>query len=200
MLQELAFMAHNAGRPEEGQVKGADIEWDDALKVIGEALGNDINLARDFLKYVDERAGLLVGQGEAMGLSASYRFAHRTFQEYLVGSYQLRLRDGRLVKRLQELSRQGEYWSLAVQLCGEELYYKRDDENRLLDLASMLCPSQVRTPEEARQVLWAGLFARLAGSEKIVANTELYGDGGDAFLNRLKECLVQALRSTPATC
>ena len=196
VLHQLAFMAHNTARGATDASRAADIEWTEALQVLSEAMDNNLNLAQEFLHYIDQRAGLLVGQGEASGLSARYSFAHRTFQEYLAGCYQLRLRDTPLVNTLKEFSAQGEYWSLAVQLAAEELYHRRLDENRLLDVAAMLCPQQVTTEVEARQALWAGLFANLAGSEKISANKEVFGGGGAALLKRLKHRLVDALRST----
>ncbi|MEZ4558462.1 MAG: hypothetical protein R2854_18880 [Caldilineaceae bacterium] len=45
----------------------------------------DLSLADRFLNYVDQRAGVLVGEGgsEKSGRPHTYRFPHRTFQEYL---------------------------------------------------------------------------------------------------------------------
>ena len=48
-----------------------------------------IGLAAEFLGYVDQRAGLLVGQGGTNEgrLPKTYTFPHRTFQEYLAGCH-----------------------------------------------------------------------------------------------------------------
>ena len=91
VLQELAYTAHDAGQGTDGETKAADIEWADAVRILQSALGKDYNLAVAFLTYIDKRAGLLIGQGDASDLSARFSFAHRTFQEYLAGCYQLRL-------------------------------------------------------------------------------------------------------------
>ena len=199
VLRQLAYQAHDAGLSEEGASKVADIEWTDAMKVLKGALGNDLNLARDFLTYIDKRAGLLIGQGDASDVTARFRFVHRTFQEYLAGCYHLRLRDPELVSTLQQLADKGEYWTQAVQLAAEELYHIREDENRLLDVASMLCPESVHTTAEARQVLWSGLCAEIVGPDGIVANTGVYGKngrGGERFIQRLQQQLVTCLGSS----
>ena len=73
-----------------------------------------------------------------------------------------------------------------MRLCGEELFYNNQyGENRLLDLASLLCPSSIESTEEARQALWAfGMFADIVGKAKIVENTDVHGGGGIAFIER----------------
>jgi formylglycine-generating enzyme required for sulfatase activity len=114
---------------------------------------------------VDQRAGLLVGRGGAPGQPSSYAFAHRTFQEYLAGCYLVNLR--RPEKEIEKLAGEPEFWSLAVQLGAEELFYNgltrsRDD---MLDLAEALFDDAMRDITHRRSALWAGKMLAVAGAE-----------------------------------
>ena len=195
VLQYMAYQAHNSGR-NEGQNQAADIEWAVAYRHLRDKLGN-ADLAEAFLKYVDERAGLLVGEGDASGVPARFSFAHRTFQEYLAGCYLLKERDHDLVRQLTELAGKGEYWTLAIQLCGEQLFYNSDppEENRLLDLASTLCPIDPKTDQDFHLVNWSAFFASLPGAEKMKANEGVPGGGGAELHKRLQNQLLETLKS-----
>ena len=84
-MERLAYEAHRLGK---GVEEAADLTRGDALTLLDapEYLGSTA-LATEFLDYVDQRAGLLVGRGGEAQRPTSYAFPHRTFQEYLAGCY-----------------------------------------------------------------------------------------------------------------
>ena len=194
VLEEMAFVAHSASQNRVKKRQVADIELTEALRILDGALG-DLELARAFLRYVDERAGLLVGKGDAKNLPARYSFAHRTLQEYLAGCYLLKDREGDMVRRLKKLAEDGEYWSLAVQLSGEELYYNRKESNKLLDVASLLCPETSATASQARYGMWAGYFATIPGNATVEKNIGVLQGGGIKLLERTRHALISGLSS-----
>ena len=191
VVEGLAYTAHRY--QQEGHA-GGDLPRGHALTFLEDAnyLG-DAGPASAFLDYVDQRAGLLVGQGGALGKPTTYKFPHRTFQEYLAGCYLIAQRDmGRV---FFDHASAGDVWSLTVQLGAEELLYNRRRPNELRDLAYYLCPADEPTMTQARRaVLWSGNMAVLAGQDAIVRDTGRPG-GGTAYLRRLRAQLVQLLRS-----
>jgi len=151
-------------------------------------LGN-LELASEFLDYVDQRAGLLVGRGGAADQSTSYSFPHRTFQEYLAGCYIIGLREAG--RELFHRASEGDHWSLAAQLGAEELYFNRHNPNLLLDLAYWL-NCEPSDPQQQRAVLWLGNIATVLGQEIIQRDADV-PDGGARYLERLKPGLLTLL-------
>ena len=81
-------------------------------------------LAQKFLDYIDQRAGLLWGEGSELGRPGNYRFPHHTFQEYLAGCH---LVGQRHMQRLFfDRAAEGDLWHLVVSLGAEELLYNLD--------------------------------------------------------------------------
>ncbi len=154
-------------------------------------------LADEFLDYVDQRAGLLVGQGgDARDRQpTAYAFPHRTFQEYLAGCHLL---SGRSSSRnFRQKTTEGDAWQLAALLGAEELLFNRLRREELLDLMYDLCPTA--EPENAanwRAVFWAGSMATLLPSDEIERDLEK-PDGGGKFLARLRPRLLRILRDMP---
>ncbi|MFQ5821924.1 MAG: NACHT domain-containing protein, partial [Candidatus Heimdallarchaeota archaeon] len=128
IMERLAYEAHKTGK---GGREVVDIDRGTALTLLekDEYLGSP-TLASEFLDYVDQRAGLLVGRGGEPNRPASYSFPHRTFQEYLAGCYLVSQRDP--ARQYFVLAGEGEYWSLAAQLGAEEVLYNRRSLNSLL--------------------------------------------------------------------
>jgi len=188
-MERLAYEAHCAGCGKQG---AADLPRGQALILLEkpEHLGR-IELAQEFLDYVDQRAGLLIGLGGEPGRPAAYSFPHRTFQEYLAGCAMI----GQRSPQREYYSRAGEGvdWSLAAQLGAEELYTNRKDTCGLLDLAYSLCPEWPAQDERDRRcVLWSAQMAALVGREEIERDTER-PDGGGRYLQRLIPRLVTLL-------
>ena len=145
ILEYLAYEAHAR------QAQGAEARLlrKDLLVLLEDAayLG-DVGLAGEFLDYVDQRAGLLLGEGgDENGVRPqTYSFPHRTFQEYLAGCYLVGQRGTARV--YWQRAGEGDYWALAAQLGAEELLYNRRNQSELLDLAYDLAPQS--EPDDER--------------------------------------------------
>ena len=191
-LERLAYEAHRAGLAEK---EAADLPRSLALTLLEQAdyLGT-AGLASEFLDYVDQRAGLLVGRGGDLERPTTYSFPHRTFQEYLAGCYLVGWRErGREVYKH---AGEGDFWSLAALLGAEELFYNRRAQDSLLDLAYYLCPPKAHSSEQAlRALLWSGEMACLFGKELIERDTGS-PDGGQEYLIRLLPRLLGILESS----
>lgn len=196
VMEQLAYEAHRAGRNK----KTADLSREKALAVLEKAFGElaegptDYGLPAAFLDYVDQRSGLLVGRGgeEDSPHPANYSFPHRTFQEYLAGCYAITNRDARTL--LPKLAEEDDYWSLAVQLGGEDLKYNRRMPNVLLERAMQLCPENCKSLRAARCALWGGRMATEYGVVKLKEDKE-GAVSGAKFLKNLQKRLVQVLKS-----
>ncbi|MBK9233732.1 MAG: SUMF1/EgtB/PvdO family nonheme iron enzyme [Anaerolineae bacterium] len=179
VMERLAYEAHRAKRG-----AAVDLERGATLVLLDQAeyLG-DTSLAAEFLDYVDQRAGLLLGRGGELGHPATYSFPHRTFQEYLAGCYLVGQRQPD--RTYYAHAAEGDYFGLAARLGAEELLYNRRNLHGLLDLAYHLCPAhEIATTQARRATLWAGLTAALAGRETIERDAN-GPDGGPVYLARL---------------
>ncbi len=167
-MQRLAYEAHSAGCANQGLAelgRGRALEVLEAPEYLGKA-----GLAADFLDYVDQRAGLLVGRGGVLERPTVYTFPHRTFQEYLAGCYVFGGRVREAEERLRTAAGQGEAWGLAVEFGAEELVYNGKSESwkDALDIADKLLRSAAPAGEvEQRLGLWAGKIAAVVGAEQV---------------------------------
>ena len=155
-------------------------------------------LAGPFLDYVDQRAGLLTGEGGWGGRESRKPIGSRIapFQEYLAGCHMLEGR--RFYQTYQTRAAEGDYWAVAAQLGMEELWFKRKNEAALLDLAYELCPESKPTeggtmakpvsgPEPWR-CWWENNCSKPMPS--------MY-EGKPRFLETLKGQLIQLMRESP---
>lgn len=189
VMEALAYEAHRASTKESGT---GSLLRKDALDLLeGDNLLGDMHLAVEFLDYVDQRAGLLVGYGGELNKPTAYSFPHRTFQEYLAGAYLARQRDR--VRTFYEHAAEGDIWDLTAKLAFEELYYNRRSENELLDLAYQLDKPGGTGEQSERARLWAGQIITIVGKE--VAERDTHPNGGNAYLSRLILGLVPVLAS-----
>jgi formylglycine-generating enzyme required for sulfatase activity len=78
-LEQVAFEAHRAQGTSEGP---ADLSEAALLSVLVDSLGGSWGRAQELLAYIRERAGLLLEREPGV-----YTFPHRSYQEYLAGSY-----------------------------------------------------------------------------------------------------------------
>lgn len=183
-------LAYEAQSSDQGEDEAADLPRGQALTLLEDPQYlASAELASEFLDYIDQRAGLLVGRGGEADQPTSYSFPHRTFQEYLAGCYIVGLRDAG--RELFRRASQGDDWSLAAQLGAEELFFNRHNPILLLDLAYGLnCEPQ--DDQRQRAVLWSANMTAVLGQETIqrdVGNP----DGGAQYLGRLKPRLVTLL-------
>ncbi|MBI3162126.1 MAG: SUMF1/EgtB/PvdO family nonheme iron enzyme [Chloroflexi bacterium] len=197
-LELLAYETHRAnyasGNNNEKNSE-ADLPRGQALTLLesGKYLGST-ELASEFLDYVDQRSGLLVGKGGDLEKPTSYSFPHRTIQEYLAGCSLVseRNRGREYFKHAAE----GDFWSLAALMGAEELYYNHDKtRDALLDLAYHLCPvSTPRNEQDERALLWSGQIACLFGNEEIKNDADNSASGKE-YLDRLIARTVELLES-----
>lgn len=189
-LERLAYEAHSAGR---NKKEAADLSRKEALAILEqkEFLKNT-GLASEFLDYVDQRAGLLKGNGGDLDKPTSYSFPHRTFQEYLAGAYMVRGRSA--AREYTRLAADGDHWALAAQLGAEELLYNRLGQHAMLDLAYDLCadPSPQTTLQQ-RLALWSGVMALTAGKATVELDNE-NPSGGSHYLKRLVPALLAVMQ------
>ncbi len=191
VMERLAYEAHQSGK---GEKHVADLERGKALTLLEqpEYLGS-LALAGEFLDYVDQRAGLLVGQGGDPKRPLSYSFPHRTFQEYLAGCHLIRPRNP--APQFLRLTEEGDYWALACRLGAEELLYNRRTQEKVLDLAYRLCPNKAANTTAGRRAgLWSANLAALVGREAITRDAEASEDDKD-YLARMLPRLRELLRS-----
>lgn len=78
-LERVAFIAHHA---QEGPEGTADVSEVALRSVLKDYLEGSWDRAGELVTYIQERAGLLLERGPGM-----YTFPHRSYQEYLAGSY-----------------------------------------------------------------------------------------------------------------
>ncbi len=194
ILERLAYEAHRR-QAQAGDSGTADLPRSDLLLLLEDPLYlGDLGLAGEFLDYVDQRAGLLVGRGgDVEGRRPQiYNFPHRTFQEYLAGCRLIGQRG--VAREYWQRAGEGDFWYLAARLGAEEMLYNRRTEPDLLDLAYALSPQQEPGDERSwRATLWSGQMTALLGREAVRRDVER-PDGGEAHLERLVPRLVRVLR------
>lgn len=169
VMEGLAYEAHQTSRE---KVQAGDLSRGEILALLEQPkyLG-DTGLAAEFLDYVDQRAGILVGRGGTLGRPPRYSFPHRTFQEYLAGCFLVNQRHA--ARALYTRAGEGDKWTLVAQLGAEELLLNQRRPHELLDLMYRLCPAGVMptTAQARRAALWAGHIATILGSHTIVHDT-----------------------------
>jgi formylglycine-generating enzyme required for sulfatase activity len=193
LRRAMARLAYEAHKNRDGSLVGEGLSRSAAIAILerSEFLG-DAGPASAFLNYVDQRAGLLVGQGGDLDKPDSYAFPHRTFQEYLAGCYLLSQRH--TAREFWAHAKEEDYWGAAVQFAAEELRYNQDNLNTLMDLAYSLCPRQKPiTPQAWRAIAWSGIMAALAGRQTIEHDD--VPDQGSTYLHRLIKRLTKLLAS-----
>lgn len=190
ILQRLAFEAHRAGGPDQGAA-GLDRGFLLELLEADEYLG-DTALAAELLDYVDQRTGLLVGEGGTGKQPARYAFPHRTFQEYLAGRYLITRGDP--ARELFERAKEGDLWSVAVELGLEALYFVDGYPNFVRKLAYDLRPRKVNRERHERALLWSAKAAAIAGVDSVERDTE-GPQKGPEYLERIRPGLVDLLNS-----
>ena len=195
-MELLAYEAHSGGGD---QADRADLGRGRALELLErQAMLGDPGVAGEFLDYVDQRSGLLLGQGGEGRDGLAYTFPHRTFQEYLAGCWMVA---GRSPGRLYwQHVKEGDTWALAGQLGAEELLLNRLQTPGFLDLAYDLCPECHPADEHQwRACVWSGRMAALLDPNEIRSDTDT-PSGGNAYLERLASRLQGILadgRLTP---
>jgi len=189
VMESLAYAAHQASAESTGT---GTLLRKDAVELLEKAenLG-DLQLAGEFLDYVNQRAGLLVGYGGELSKPTAYSFPHRIFQEYLAGSYLASQRDR--VRTFMAHAKNGDSWDLVIQIAFEELFYNRRSVNELLDIAYQLGAVLPHDEQQERAFLWAGQISSLVGRKALERDN--HPAGGKTYLERLIPGFVALLSS-----
>ncbi|MBL8100797.1 MAG: SUMF1/EgtB/PvdO family nonheme iron enzyme [Anaerolineales bacterium] len=196
-LQMLAYEAHRANfqATEKDQKTETDLPRGYILTLLEQSkfLGST-ELASEFLDYVDQRSGILVGKGGELEHPTSYSFPHRTIQEYLAGCYLVssgRNRGREFFKHAAE----GDFWSLAALMGAEEIYHNsKNTRDALLDLMYELCSDDsLKNEQSQRALLWSGQIASLFDKKDIEDDTK--PNGGKNYLQKLIALTVQLIEN-----
>jgi formylglycine-generating enzyme required for sulfatase activity/3',5'-cyclic AMP phosphodiesterase CpdA len=136
-LARVAFIAHRAQEKAEG---AADIGEATLLSVLKDDLDGRWDRAQELVTYMRERAGLLMERGPQV-----YTFPHRSYQEYLAGSYlagQPEFPDeaANLVRSNYAQWREVVLWAVDVMVRLKQLPYLA------VDVAAAFCPRPVPAP------------------------------------------------------
>ena len=190
ILEQLAYNAHDA----QSRQHERDLSFGEVITLLSGPHGlKDLALAGEFLDYVDQRAGLLIGRGGVDKTQKTYAFPHRTFQEYLAGCYLLKGRTREQAQAYLRCAELDDYWALAAILGAEQLLHGqgRRDDTPLIDLADELCPHlEPQSSAEWRATLWSGQMAALVEPEALKADRK-----GALLLRRLIGHLLAVLRN-----
>jgi formylglycine-generating enzyme required for sulfatase activity len=104
-LERLALKVHEKQEAAGGNRSDrADISRISVLEELCVTLGDDVVKAKAVVEYIENRAGLLQGHG-----GNTFRFPHRTFQEYLTATGLLRLSDPETALA-DRVRRDPDYW------------------------------------------------------------------------------------------
>lgn len=204
-LRTLAYEAHQhqaeshrQSSQSNGQNKAADLTKQriETLWAVPQYL-KTTQLVDEFLSYVDDSAGLLVGNGGKERENATYAFVHRTFQEYLAGCFMMNP-DRRLqttgLRLYKKKAEEGDYWERAAHLGAEEQHFGSGDRQKLFDLMYALSEKLPVTCDyvgEWRQALWAANIALL---DLESSKADAIESGNDAFFDTLKANLLTIMR------
>lgn len=208
-LRHLAYIAHCHQEDEHGKNKRMKDPAELTRTKVFEILTDEGYLtdeeAEEFLVYVDHTAGLFAGRGGDDINSLTYRFPHRTFQEFLAGCF-LALPepdDARSVELYCDKCHKDDYWEIAAQLGAEYQLYTANLNRRWLPLVYQLCPSadpsepEKRSSAYWRQILWSATYAALDAErvkrDKRNEENSLY-NGGAKYLARVRERLLTIMR------
>jgi formylglycine-generating enzyme required for sulfatase activity len=190
-LYEVAYRAH-AVQGSRADRDTADVRAADLRDWLAPYLGGSFDRAERFVRYIRERAGLLVRRQEAV-----YTFPHRTFQEYLAGCHLALHHDfprqaARLVRKAPDLWRV--VYVLAV---GQAARDKR--LGLAIAAVNALCPEDCRPGGAVPEVDWR--TATLAG--EALLEIGLVGvqreREGQAILRRIQGWLTALLETGALT-
>lgn len=158
-LCHVAYRAHELqGDEEEGS---ANISQGEVMEVLAPYLDGSWAKAEAFCGYVEERAGLLVGKGHDKDRKRKYAFPHRSFQEFLAGSY-LASSWG-IDRKATELVRGGDRWREVMLLSVGHMVFNQRDVTRPLNAIHFLCEKEPQDEHDWRAVWWAAEMLLLVG-------------------------------------
>lgn len=185
VIETLGIIAYHAHRSQKG-----DLDRYELIKILEEDARLNIGFIDAFLKYIDQRSGLITGLGSAPGKPTRYSFPHRTFQEYLAGCYLVRQEN--IEQLLDKLAGEKDRWYLPVQYAFEYLYFY-ELRGKLLLKALRDGWNQDFQKDDAiaqRRLLWAGCITRIFWRDFMEKEKEVAQQ--NPSINQLKTRLVKS--------
>jgi len=192
-LCEVAYRAHQLqGDGEKGR---ANIPETEVMGVLKRYMDHSWEKAEIFCKYVEERAGLLVGRGHGKDGERTFAFPHRSFQEFLAGCH---LASSPGFERIAtELVKEGDRWREALLLAVGHMIFNQRDVNRPLNVIHFLCPDKTPTAEHEWRAVWWAAEMLLLVERKIAEQDELVGRAAVGRVMAQLIDLVQGGQLTP---
>ncbi|MBM3128469.1 MAG: DUF4062 domain-containing protein, partial [Chloroflexi bacterium] len=159
-LERVAFVAH---RSQQGTEGAADISEAMLRSVFKDCLEGDWNRAGEMVTFIQDRAGLLIDRGKG-----TYTFPHRSYQEYLAGSYLAVQPDfpdqvADLVRANYAQWREVALWAVEVMARLKKMVHVA------VDVAAALCPRESPGAQEP-EIEWRA--AHLAGEALVQIGLE----------------------------
>jgi hypothetical protein len=184
ILWKLAFDAHQRGAAD-----AADALADIGALQLQRALADlhpakSLDHAAQIIETIKLRAGLLIER-----LPDVFTFPHRTFQEYLAGSYLAAQTD--FAEQCATLMEEPTLWREVILLAVSRLVYLSGDTDKPLALVAELCPSKLVDTNLAWQK--AGLAGQVL--EEIGLNRVQDRKMGSDLLERVRLRLADLLRA-----
>ncbi|KPA11860.1 signal transduction protein, partial [Candidatus Magnetomorum sp. HK-1] len=188
VLWELAFEAHKKGGGNSNKILSdiGELDLQQALTKLHTTKSRD--WAYTIINKIKMRAGLLIEREQAV-----YTFPHRTFQEYLAGSYLSILKD--FASTCSSLAESGAFWREVILLAVGRLVYYSGDSEKPLALVGELCPEQLTNDTLSWQKAW------LAGNVLCEIGLKRIEDSnlGKDMKRRVQKRLVQLLEHSALT-
>jgi formylglycine-generating enzyme required for sulfatase activity len=188
-VEHLAFEAHRVGK---GDKEAADLPRKLARDILEDHHLESVQLAEDFLNYVDQRSGILIGRGGEPGKPHTYAFPHRFLQEYLAGCRLASQQDPyEMVVQFRAIAEEGDFWDEAALLAFEELKHNRTSAALWFLADELVKDCDLENASHHRRVMWSGQIANLIGKKTL----EDGKSRGQSYLNTLKPILRQTAQS-----
>ena len=184
-IEHLAYAAHRAGK---GDKKAADLPRKLFRDILEDQYLGAAQLAEDFLDYIDQRSGILIGRGGEPDKPHTYAFPHRFLQEYLAGCHLASEQDPYvMVNQFKAIAEEGDFWDEAARLAFEELKHNRTSSSLWYLADELVKDCDLNNPCHQRLVMWSGQIANLIGRKTL----EEGGNRGKRYLNKLEPMLLK---------
>lgn len=194
-LRALAYAAHKTKRGR-AENKSGDLERFEAIYALEKEpdLFQDLNSIEDFLNYIDQRSGVVLGLGGETGKTQYYSFPHRTFQEYLAGCHMVAMDP---YTKFCEKAEDGDYWYEAVKFAVEHILFSQEAYAIYFPLAFQLCQSdKPETEKDWRLNLWGGYMTAACGEQRLKQYAEDQGRQ-KGFKKRVQPRMVEIMSESP---
>ncbi len=186
-LQHLAFEMHC----QQGEgAAGGDFRESEVLSIFHRYLGGSWDKAREFLDYIHDRSGILLGRGKSAEHNERiFAFPHRSFQEFLAACH-LATTQGysrRVLGYFQ--AENNEHWREVAMLSVGHLAFNMSSNYPIFDLANMLMSVEHTDELEASRACWWAAEALALVGVNAAERDELGRSVVDKIRNRLVEII-----------